>query len=164
MQTKIGISMSMPEGKLPGYYAQIVKALASKTQLFDRDKDLLVVSTPNERDAVLDIMRQYKVDTEELELLLLPEDAQTSPLFDDYGFTTRFDNRYLYRNLVFLFRLRTDATGAEPDQALRQLDEYVIASFTSEGEPSPVYAVDKQHDELVPRLAAAYGCTVVEAM
>lgn len=158
MQSKIGISMSMPEGKLPGFYAQIVKALASKTQLFDRDKDMLVVSEPHERDAVLDIMRQYKVDTEELELLLLPEGAEVSPLFEDYGFITRFENRYLYRYLVLLFRLNSDAPAAEPTQALEQLNEYIIASLPEEG-ASPVYAVDKQHDELIPRLAAAYGCT-----
>lgn len=160
LQTKIGISMTLPDDKLPGFYAQIVKALASKTHLFDRDKEMLVLSTPEERDAALEIMRHYKIAAEELELLLLPDNARTSPLFEDYGFTTRSDNRYLYGSLVFLFRLRSESSGAEPVQALQQLEEYVVASFEGEGEPNPVYAVDKQHDELIPRLAAAYGCTI----
>jgi hypothetical protein len=160
IQTKIGIVMSMPEGKLPGFYAQIVKALANRTQLFDRDKELLVVSAAHERDAVLDVMRRYKVDTEEMELVLLPEEAALTPLFEDFGFSTRMGNRYLYRDRVALFTLRPDAPGAEPAQALQQIGEYLIASIPSEAAAGTIYAVDRQHDELMQRIAKAYHCRV----
>jgi hypothetical protein len=185
IQAKIGLSMTMPEGKQPGFYAQIVKALAARVQLFDRDKDLLVVSAENERDAVLDVMRHYHVETEELALLLLPAGAALSLLFADYGFATRLDNRYLYSDLVTLFTLHSAAPDAEPDLALQQLEEYAIAALpagdhtaTDSGagvvagssagvdvaantESGTVYAIDRQHDELAVRIAAAYRCRVV---
>lgn len=165
IEKKIGIAMTMPEGKLPGFYAQIVKGLASRTKLFDRDKELLVVDSAADRDAALDVLRQYKVDTEELELALLPAEAVATPLFEDYGFTTRFDNRYLYLDRVALFTLRSDATDAERDQAQRQFDEFLIAvvrSGTAEGPNASdtVFAVDRQHDELMERIAKAYHCRV----
>jgi hypothetical protein len=160
IQTKIGIAMSMPEGKLPGFYAQIVKALANRAKLFDRDKELLVVSAADERDAVLDVMRQYKIDTEELELVLLPAEAAATPLFEDYGFATRSDNRYLYRDRAALFALRADAPDAEPAQALQQIEEYLIASIPSGAAAGTVYAVDRQHGELMQRIAKAYRCSV----
>jgi hypothetical protein len=185
IQAKIGLSIAMPVGKQPGFYAQIVKALAARVQLFDRDKDLLVVSDDEEREAVLDVMRHYHVETEELALLLLPAGAVLSLLFADYGFATRLDNLYLYSDLVTLFTLHSAAPDAEPDLALQQLDEYVIAAFpagehtaTGSGagvvagnsadvdadantDAGTVYAIDLQHDELAVRITAAYRCRVV---
>jgi hypothetical protein len=190
IETKIGLSMTLPEGKQPGFYSQIVKTLAARVKLFDRDKDMLVVSVEDEREAVLDVMRHFRVETEQLELLLLPASAATSPLFADYGFVTRLDNRYLYRDLVALFTLHPIAADAEPDLALQQLDEYVIAvlpagehadsgadaSAVARGDTGngagvdvdvdavinagTVYAIDRQHDELAVRIAAAYRCRV----
>ncbi|KIL41730.1 hypothetical protein SD70_04995 [Gordoniibacillus kamchatkensis] len=164
LESKIGVAMTLPEGKLPGFYAQIVKGLASRVQLFDRDKELLVVSTAEERDAVQDVLRQYKVANEELELVLLPAEAAATPLFDDYGFTTRSENRYLYRDQVLLFTLHSDAPGGERDLALQQIGEFLIASAPAGpgevDESSAVLAVDRQHDELMQRIAKAYHCRV----
>ncbi|MFC0216327.1 hypothetical protein ACFFK0_28420 [Paenibacillus chartarius] len=154
---KIGLSMTMPEGKLPGFYAQIVKALAGRTQLFDRDKEMLIVSTEDDRSAVLEVLRQYKVETEPFMLFLLPEDTSVTALFDDYGFMTKLDNRYLYANLVTLFTLRTSTPEAEPVQALEQLGEVLVAAIPTAGD-GMLYAADRQHDELIARIAAAYGC------
>ena len=61
MESKIGLLMDLPDNKVPGFYAQIVKALAGKVQLFDRDKEMLIVSDEEQKLAALAIMAHYKV-------------------------------------------------------------------------------------------------------
>lgn len=80
LQMKFGLAMDLPEDKRAGYYAQIVKALAGKASLFDRDKELLIFSTPQEREQAKPIMNQYSVPCEEFDLLLLPSTVRMSLL------------------------------------------------------------------------------------
>jgi KaiC/GvpD/RAD55 family RecA-like ATPase len=158
METKLALLMDLPDGKLPGFYAQIIKALADKVLIFDRDKEMLIVSTEEERESVLEVMKRYKVETEPMELLLLPEDATLTDAFSDYGFISRADNTYVYAKLICSFRLLTEETGSERDQALEQLDEHLIAQFTEHGKT--VYMVDNQLEELIHGIAKAYHCQI----
>jgi hypothetical protein len=154
METKIGLLMDLPDDKVPGYYAQIVKALATKVQLFDRDKEMLIVSNEQEAQAALEIMAHYKVETETMELALLPEDGDVTKLWSDYGFESRAENLYFYRKLICPFRFVADSRGSEQSQALLQMEEHLLARYTESGHE--VFVVDKQLEELMHGIAKAY--------
>jgi KaiC/GvpD/RAD55 family RecA-like ATPase len=158
METKLALIMDLPDGKLPGFYAQIIKALADKVRIFDRDKEMLIVSTEEERESVLEVMKRYKIATEPMELLLLPDNAMLTDAFSDYGFISRADNTYVYAKLICSFHLLSEESASESDQALDQLDEHLIAQFTENGKP--VYLVDNQLEELVQGIAKAYSCQI----
>jgi KaiC/GvpD/RAD55 family RecA-like ATPase len=158
METKLALLMDLPDGKLPGFYAQIIKALADKVRIFDRDKEMLIVSTEEERESVLEVMKRYKVVTEPMELLLLSEDATLTDAFSDYGFISRADNTYVYAKLICSFHLLSEEPSSEREQALEQLDEHLIAQFTENGKPA--YMVDNQLEELVQGIAQAYRCQI----
>ncbi|WP_409341279.1 hypothetical protein [Paenibacillus sp. MBLB4367] len=156
---KIGLMMDMPDDKQPGFYAQIVKGLAGKAELFDRDKELLIVNDEAERDAVLEVLNHYKVQAEQMTLFLLPADAELYDTFSDYGFESRSENSYLYGKLVHLFSFDPHfGEGAEPAQALLQFDEHLIARFTESG--TEYFAVDAQQIELMAGIAKAYKCSI----
>jgi hypothetical protein len=156
---KPALLMELPDGKVPGFYAQIVKALANKVQLFDRDKELLVVNQEEDRQAILEIMAHYKVNTEPMDLLLLPEDAILANSFGDYGFMSRVENRYLYQKQISIFRFAANHSGSERAQALEQLEEHLIAHFFLQGET--LYAIPKHLEELAQRIAEAYHCEIL---
>ena len=155
---KYGLCMELPYGKQPGFYAQIIKALAAKAPLFDRDKELLIFSEPQEREAAYDIMAQYKIPYENLELLMLPVNILTEPAFDDYGFVSRSEHSYVYKDNVTLFTLVPDHSEAEPALARLQIDEHLLASYKSE--ENTIYITDSQSDELMKGIARAYHCTI----
>ncbi|WP_281888161.1 hypothetical protein [Paenibacillus sp. YYML68] len=164
------LAMELPEGKRAGYYAQIVKALAQKAPVFDRDKELLIFAELEQRQAAEPIMEQYAVPAELLDLLLLPEAARLRPSFSDYGFTSLLQRHYVYADTVSAFRLRalTDATDTspaatsrppDPVSAAAQLEEHVLADWL-EANGERCFAIERQHDVLAARIAMAYGCTV----
>jgi len=154
---KHALAMNLPDNKLPGFYAQVIKALAGKIRLFDRDKEVLIVETLTEAETVADVLNHYHVEWDPLDLLLLPEAAELTPAFSDYGLISVMRRAYLYAELVSIFRLAAEpAEGAEPVQALMQMDEHLLARFEWNGEPH--YAVDAQLSELIERIAAAYRC------
>jgi hypothetical protein len=156
---KIALILDLPEGKLPGFYAQIVKGLAQRVDLFDRDKELLVLNTLEERNAVLELLAHYHVPSEEMKLLLLPPDSLLYVVFTDYGFTSRAERNYLYDHLISIFSLiDTSNALAEPNQALLQMKEHLVAQFIDND--TVYYAVDRQFVELIVRIARAYHCTV----
>ncbi|MBP1992816.1 hypothetical protein [Paenibacillus eucommiae] len=162
MHTKLALMMDLPEGKIPGFYAQIVKSLGNQVQLFDRDKEMLIVNTEEDRQIILDIMSHYKVASESLELLLLPREANLTDTFSDYGFLSKLDNTYLYMDKISLFRFNTERRGtpeAELSQALLQLEEHLIAYFSEKEEV--IYVIDKQLTELAEGIARAYQCEII---
>ncbi|WP_019533041.1 hypothetical protein [Paenibacillus ginsengihumi] len=169
MERKYGLLMNMPEGKRAGYYAQIVKALASQAPPFDRDKELLVFSSPEERSAACRVMEQYGIPYEEMPLWLLPETAKLAPCFDDYGFVSRLERAYVYAELVSLFLLKAAEPGggsagcSDASSALLQLEEHMIAKFSPAG-GDPLYiaggAIETQHRELAEGIGKAYGCSI----
>ncbi|MFB0845544.1 hypothetical protein [Paenibacillus oleatilyticus] len=163
---KYAAALDLPEDKRAGYYAQIVKALAEKTALFDRDKELMIFSSPEELGQLMPILEQYAVPFEELNVLLLPAPVTTYPAFGDYGFVSRLENVYLYAELVAVFRLRTapDTNGAlgrafEPQQAEAQLEEHLLAAWPEPG-GGTAFAIEAQLVELAEGIARAYGGAV----
>ncbi|MGG1514897.1 hypothetical protein ABE504_05760 [Paenibacillus oryzisoli] len=158
METKIGIAMELPEGKLPGFYAQIVKALAGKAQLFDRDKELLIVDNEAQQQAVLAVMQDFNIETSVMKLRLLAPDAELTELFDDYGFTSRAEINYLYDKIVTAFRFAEGCEEADVDQAALQIEEHLIALYKDRGHD--VYIVDGQLEELMHGIAKAYRCRI----
>ncbi|WNR46417.1 hypothetical protein [Paenibacillus roseipurpureus] len=158
MEMKIGLMMDLPDGKIPGFYAQIVKALAGKVELFDRDKEMLIVSDEEQQRAVLQVMTQFNIETTAMALRLLPEDAELTDLFSDYGFTSRSDRQYLYDKIVISFRFTKASPIVEVDQAALQIEEHLIALYTVDGQD--VYIVDRQLEELMHGIAKAYRCSI----
>ncbi|KPV61187.1 hypothetical protein QJ48_01270 [Paenibacillus sp. A3] len=164
---KYAAALELPEDKRAGYYAQIVKALAGKTALFDRDKELMIFSSPEELERLKPILEQYAIPSEELSVLLLPAPVTTYPAFGDYGFVSRLENVYLYAELVAVFRLRAAADkndplgrAFEPQQAEAQLEEHLLAAWPETGGGS-AFAIEAQLAELAEGIARAY-CGVVE--
>ncbi|CAH1204498.1 hypothetical protein PAECIP111891_02520 [Paenibacillus allorhizoplanae] len=158
MESKIGLMMDLPDGKIPGFYAQIVKALAGKVELFDRDKEMLIVSNEEQQRAALDVMAHFNIETSIMELRLLAEEAGLTDLFSDYGFTSRAEHNYLYDKIVIPFRFTANSPAAEVDQAVLQVEEHLIAQY-KEGDHD-VYVVDRQLEELMHGIAKAYRCSI----
>jgi len=159
MEIKWGVLIDLPDGKLPGFYAQIVKALAGKVNLFDRDKELLVLGSEDEQQTALDVMDDYKVPAEPLPLLLLPATAETTALFSDYGFESRLGHRYLYAGQVRVFRFAADV-AAQAGPAVMQMQEHLLARFPDK-DGEMLYAVSRQLDALMSGIARAYRCDIV---
>lgn len=158
--SKIALVLDMPEGKPPDFYAQIIKGLAERVTLFDRDKELLVLDSIQDRDAVLDLLEHDHIPSEEMILVLLPVDSKLYPTFSDYGFTSKADRHYLYEHLVRTFHFSEElAPQSDSENALLQMEEHVIARFLSGN--STFYAVDSQFNELIERIAVAYKCSVI---
>ncbi|MEC0210631.1 hypothetical protein P4H70_16970 [Paenibacillus ehimensis] len=160
---KYAAALDMPDTRRAGYYAQIVKALAGKTALFDRDKELMIFSSREELEQLRPILEQYAIPSEELNVLLLPTPVTTYPAFGDYGFVSRLENVYLYADLVAVFRLRAaaDTNGPlgrafEPRQAEAQLEEHLLAAWPEPGGGS-AFVIEAQLAELAEGIARAYG-------
>lgn len=156
---KYGVEVQLPEGKRPGYYAQFVKAIANRVRLSDRDKELLIVDDEQESGLLTELIEEYKFGYEPFELLLLPEDAEVTPLFDDYGFVSLSGGSYLYGHLCAVYRFADLDEQAEPAQAVAQMEEHLIARFPYEG--SMHYAVDQSLSDLMHGIAKAYGCRLI---
>jgi hypothetical protein len=154
---KYGLMMHLPEGKLPGFYAQVVKNVAAAAPLFDRDKELLIVSTEEERSSVTVALAKMKIDCEPLDLLLLPERAQTGDLFEDYGFESIFGNKYLYADRAVLFRFpKEQPADAEPAPAHEQLEEHIIIECKEE--EGKLYGIELHLKETAEGIARRFGC------
>jgi hypothetical protein len=91
-----------------------------------------------------------------MELLLLPDSAELRSCFSDFGFTSRSGHIYIDAEAAYLFTLISARPNAEPAQALQQLEEHLLASYIQDGET--YYLTDSPSDELMHRIALAYGC------
>ncbi|WP_274363289.1 hypothetical protein [Paenibacillus thermotolerans] len=159
MDKKFGLMMSLPEGKLPGYYAQVVKNVAAAAVLFDRDKELLIADTEHDRNEIAKALEKMKIEWEPLSLLLLPENAGTTRLFSDFGFVSKFGNTYLYSDSVSLFRCSEEQPAdAETAPALLQLEELVVAEFA--WNDATWYAIDQDSRLTAEGIAQRYHCSL----
>ncbi|HUC93153.1 MAG TPA: hypothetical protein VMS09_14200 [Paenibacillus sp.] len=160
-----GMELRLPEGKLPGFYAQIVKKLAETNALADRDRSLLFVYEEG-REAVEQLLDHYKVPADTGPWLLLgakEEGWELARSWTDYGVETRSGNLFLDLSLAKLISLETGARDdAEPAQAARQLKEHTAAFKPAGGGSGTLFAVDRQLDELAGRIAKAYRCVAVD--
>jgi hypothetical protein len=156
---KLAVLMNLPEAKLPGFYAQIVKGLANKVQLFDRDKEMLILNTREECESVYELLHQYRIEFEEMELLLLPASSILYANFTDYGFISRAEYHYFYSHLVSIFRFNSISDPlSEPQQAMLQMEEYLLARYSFCG--SEYYTIDQQLKPLLSGIAKAYQCEI----
>ncbi len=158
-QRMIGLDMQLPAGKIPGFYAQIVKGIAERAPLFDRFKELLIFDSEEHLPPVLDLLKHYKVYSERCELLLLPQEGlEQGDLYEDYAIVTLNENVYADLALTALFTLNKTKPEAEPAPALLQLKEHLIGTLSIGGDS--VYMIDRQLTELAERIASAYECSV----
>jgi hypothetical protein len=154
-----GLDMHLPDGKIPGFYAQIVKGIADRAPLFDRYKELLIFESEEHLPPVLELLNKYKVTSERCELLLLPpEGLVQGDLYEDYAIVTRNENVYVDLALTALFSLNKAKPEAELAPALLQLKEHLIGTLSIDN--AAVYLIDRQLTELAERIAVAYGCGV----
>ncbi|GAB2703060.1 hypothetical protein ACFQWB_01640 [Paenibacillus thermoaerophilus] len=152
-----GIAIDLPDGKLPGFYAQFVKKLAERVSLLDREKDILIARTSEEADIVLELLQRFNGSGEKIELLVLPEEAVLSPRFTDYGFTCRSGAHYAYAGTVSRVLVPDEQPfGAEPAPALEQMREHTLAEYADPG--NLVLLAETQHVPLLAEIARAYGC------
>ncbi len=160
MLIKFAVSMDLPKHKRPGFYAQIVKGLAEKVTLWDRDKELLIVSSEDDREDIIALLTHYNVPYECFDLFMLPNNTKRTSLFDDYGFSTQANHHYLYAHLVSTFQLHAEHEDSETQQAALQIEEHLLASYFNLEEASTHYIVDQQLEDLINGIARAYQCHV----
>ncbi|WP_199618851.1 hypothetical protein [Paenibacillus alkalitolerans] len=158
MIMKYGVMMHLPEGKLPGFYAQVVKNVAAAAAIFDRDKELLVADSEEDRMAVAAVLAKMRIDWEPMALILLPDSVHTDGgLFEDYGFISKFGNKYVYADRVSIFRFSAEQPAdAEPAPAKLQFDEHLIVSFKVNG--CELHCIDTHFRETVEGIARRYRC------
>jgi hypothetical protein len=154
-----GVEMQIPRGKLPGFYAQVIHKIGDAVEVFDRDKQLLIVEGEAERDKLLAILSKHDMIDEEFGLWLVPEGMDV-PLLDDYGFTSVSGRRYLYDHLAAPFAV-PDQAGAEKDRwaALEQMREHLIGCPEKLDGGSVCFA-DASQRELIERIAKAFQVSV----
>lgn len=182
MQPIYGVELHLPEDKLPGYYAQIVKGIADAAELLDREKTLFFVRTETDAAAVEALAKRYRAETERSQWLALDETWSVDERrFDDYGIAARSGNRYLDLQLAAVMALAAghggedDAGGpaaerppdeapapgesgqAELEQAMLQALEHAAADKSEDGRR--LLAVDRQLTPLIEGIARAYRCT-----
>ncbi|WP_166243783.1 hypothetical protein [Paenibacillus turpanensis] len=157
---KTAVAMSMPEGKLPGFYAQVVKALAGSAALFDRSKETLILENASDLNTVSEIMNKYNIEYDTVELYVIPDQAQLRPASDDYIFTGKTGRYYMDTELAFLFQLLPGSADSDPQQALEQMEEHLLAHWVENGQR--VYVTQRHLDQLMEKTSSAYGCTIAE--
>jgi hypothetical protein len=157
---KTGLDIQLPEGKLPGFYAQIIKGIAQSAPLFDRYKELLILESEETLPLAIKVLEHYRVPSIRCDLLLLPEaGVEKEELYEDYVIVTRSDNHYVDLALIAVFCLHWAKPEAEPAPALLQLKEHLIGSINKVS-AATLYLMDRQLMELAERIAKAYGCEV----
>jgi len=72
---KFAVIMQLPDGKLPGFYAQVIKALATKAHVFDRQKEILIIENMTELTPIDQILNQYNIEYEIVPVVHLPNNA-----------------------------------------------------------------------------------------
>jgi hypothetical protein len=159
LKRMFGLDMNLPEGKIPGFYAQIVKGIAERAPLFDRYKELLIFDSEDDLPAVLQLLEHYRVTSDRCDLLLIPHEGfRQGDLYEDYAIVTRNENLFMDLALTALFTLEAAKPDAEPAPALQQLKEHLIGQWKSDN--VTIYFIDRQLTELAERIALAYRCTV----
>lgn len=159
LEKMYGLDMQLPEGKQPGFYAQIIKGIAQKAPLYDRYKELLIFDNEDKLPEAGKVLDHYRVLSERCDLLLLPSEAvEQESLFDDYVMITRNENTFIDLGLVALFTIHAIKPDAESAPALLQLKEHLIGNISANN--VTLHLIDRQLTELADRIANAYCCDV----
>jgi hypothetical protein len=156
---KFAVIMQLPEGKLPGYYAQVIKALATKAHVYDRKKEILVIEKMNELSPIEQIMDQYNILYEVVPVLHIPNSAILTAHYEDFGFTTLSGNTFLFELSLIIFTLHhTQEDSDDYTMAISQLDEHIVASFNLEN--ITYYIAEKHLQDCFYGIAKAYQCMI----
>jgi len=156
---KFGVLMDLPEGKRAGFYAQIVKALAEAANVEDRDKELIVVDSEEERARVAAALEKYHVAWEPLALIALPEGTELGEAAEDIGFVGKLGGVYLYLDRIARFQVpNAQPAGADIAPAMLQLEEFVTFAYDDGGQR--VYCTEPHLREAVEGVAKRYGVAV----
>jgi hypothetical protein len=154
-----GLDMHLPDGKLPGFYAQIVKGIAERATLSDRHKELLIFDSRADYPAVLELLRHYKVEAEPCDLLMADgEGIRRGDRFEDFAVESRSGHVYFDLAYTSVFRLTQERPEAEPAPALLQLEEHIMAEIVEAD--FRWFVIERQLAELADRVAAAYRCGI----
>jgi hypothetical protein len=155
---KFAVIMQLPEGKLPGFYAQVIKALATKAHVFDRHKEVLIINSIVELAPIEQILEQYSIVSELVPVLQLPNSAILKEHIEDFGFTTLSGNIFLYESSLILFTFdHAQENSDDYTMALSQLDEHIVASFVAN--KTTYYIAEKHLHDCFYGIAKAYKCT-----
>lgn len=159
LSTMFGIEMEIPKGKLPGFYAQAVHKIGEEVDVYDRDKQLIVVSSETDRDKLAQVLRKYQMAGEEFTLWALPAET-TMRLLEDYGFTGISGRSYVYQYLVDRFCF-DESSGKQEDKAaaLAQFCQHVLASFSEDLQT--VYLIDSNHRMLLDNIASRFHVKLI---
>ncbi|MED4784578.1 hypothetical protein [Brevibacillus choshinensis] len=153
MRHMYGVEIQVPDGKLPGFYAQVIHKIGDHVNVFDRDKLLFIVEGEEERDKLKAVLTKPNMLGDVFTLLLLPATTQIEAL-DDVGFISQNSYHYLYADRVALFTF-SDSTGNEKDRwaAQEQLREHLLGLIP---DASPVFIIDSALTDLAEGIARAY--------
>lgn len=151
-----GVEMNVAEGKMPGFFAQTVKEIASSVNVIDRDRFLYIVNTEEDKIKLENIFK--KRDLYEETYCLYPlHHPQLTLKFSDYGFTTATNKHYLYTEMTEPFHILSGETE-QIEMALLQMEEHLIT--VDNDNYKPTYYVDHHEVELIIRIAKAYEVQV----
>jgi len=155
-----GIEMQVPSGKLPGFYAQVIHKIGDHVNVFDREELLFIVANEEECEKLTAILEKADMLGELFPLLYLPADASLTH-FEDVGFVSASEQRYLYADRVALFRF-ADQAEKEQDRwaALQQLTEHLLGSIPASSDSLASYILDRSLTDLAEGIAKRYGVSL----
>lgn len=156
MKHRFGVEMAESGNRLPGAVAQIVKQIAQEVNVIDRDDRLYILASSTDAEKLIDLFSENDMFEDYYELFELEEGSVTDD-FPDYGFVSISGRYYLYEEITLPFRLEKTPDPKQQEMAIQQMNEHLIAKETTE---ETLYFTDRQHKELIERIAKAYGITV----
>ncbi|MED3499785.1 hypothetical protein [Brevibacillus agri] len=160
MRHMYGIELAIPDGKLPGFYAQVIHKIGDHVNVFDRDKLLFIVENEAEKDKLEAILQKSQMLGDGFSLLLLPPEAMVGHL-DDIGFVSPNDHMFVYADQVALFTVdKASGTPADRWAAAEQWKEHVSGTIPQAEEEETIYLLDSSLTELVEGIAKAYQVQV----
>ncbi|GAB7387681.1 hypothetical protein BSNK01_15180 [Bacillaceae bacterium] len=151
---RYGIELAAPKDKRPGYYAQIVKKISQTADVLDRDGNLLIVGSAEERNRLRDLFAAYGAAGETFDLMLVPADARCASAADDYGFVSSSRQLYMYADKIARFAFADDALNEDDRMALAQMREHILCEYRQNGRT--FYIIDRELTPLIERIARVY--------
>ncbi|WP_243386337.1 hypothetical protein [Bacillus kexueae] len=127
--------------------------LVNDLSLDDASEFMLITLDENKLDVVLTYVNELN-GFEELHKLYVLNDPKPLTLWNEYGFTSLFQNQFLYANNVVPFQF-TNFDETDYEMTLLQLTDYLIAH------DGQTYYIDQYFVPLVQKIATAYNGKIV---
>ncbi|WP_226656952.1 hypothetical protein [Pseudalkalibacillus hwajinpoensis] len=150
MNIVFGVEMKPPVHKLPGFIAQLVKKTAEMAKVLDRDKQLVILSTREEANALQNYYQSKDVLEGFYPLIHLSQASELRSSFTDYGFTSQNNEHYLYKEMISYFMINK-GDNQQREMALLQMEEHLICKDEN------LFFIDRMHIELMEGIARAYN-------